>query len=251
MITLISFVLLLFSVNPLTGIESGITPVKNLVLSESNDGEKRPLAVVRRFNPDVLVKSLDDTDWINAIPTQPLFDADSLVTDDSGFAMIQFMDSSILRLRPNSLLIVNGEVRGKDNTITRLSMEAGELLMSVTGTGSTTEIRTPSAVAAVRGTRFNISIGEDGSSTFTGFSGSLVVRLLNSDEEYEVGGGDQLEVESDGITATQSSIDEDGLSQILALYEDEDDDEGTGTIELRFVNDAGEIEVIILEYREN
>jgi hypothetical protein len=146
---------------------TGVTEITELesVFNEVSEKEtltdnRRPLAIIRRFNPDVFVKTNGKSEWANATVTQPLFNADSLVTNDSGFAMIQFMDNSIVRMRPNSLLIVGGESRTRESTVTRLTMSAGEIFVSVTGLGESTEVVTPSAVAAVRGTKFAVLLTE-------------------------------------------------------------------------------------------
>ena len=125
-------------------------------LVNSNSASDRPLAIIRRFNPDVFVRGSNSSEWANATNAQPLFNADSLVTSDSGFAMIQFMDNSIVRMRPSSLLVIGGESRTRESTVTRLTMSAGEIFVSVTGIGESTEVVTPSAVAAVRGTNFAV-----------------------------------------------------------------------------------------------
>lgn len=149
---------------------TGVTEIIELesVFNEVSEKEtltdnRRPLAIIRRFNPDVFVKTNGKSEWANATVTQPLFNADSLVTNDSGFAMIQFMDNSIVRMRPNSLLIVGGESRTRESTVTRLTMGAGEIFVSVTGLGESTEVVTPSAVAAVRGTNFAVLLRGDNS----------------------------------------------------------------------------------------
>lgn len=266
--------------------KSNIVSVE-LFEQELNTDNRRPLAIIRRFNPDVLVRSNGKAEWANATVTQPLFNADSLVTNDSGFAMIQFMDNSIVRMRPNSLLIIGGESRTRESTVTRLTMEAGEIFVSVTGLGQSTEVVTPSAVAAVRGTNFAVLLKGEGNrgrsdsdndgiqppdsepdldsdndgipdffknrnnstTTIIGFDGEVLVTPKNGEGSYSIFGGNVITIDEDG-NVTESTLSEEELADLLRGYLAEGPQTRTRTLELRFVNDAGEVEVITIEYEE-
>jgi len=312
--------------------KSNIVSVE-LFEQELNTDNRRPLAIIRRFNPDVLVRSNGKAEWANATVTQPLFNADSLVTNDSGFAMIQFMDNSIVRMRPNSLLVVGGESRTRESTVTRLTMEAGEIFVSVTGLGQSTEVVTPSAVAAVRGTNFAVLLkgegnrgrsdsdndetksngdldsdndglfdlidgiqppdlepdldsdndglfdlidgiqppdsepdldsdndgipdiadffknGNNSTTTIIGFDGEVLVTPKNGEGSYSIFGGNVITIDEDG-NVTESTLSEEELADLLRGYLAEGPQTRTRTLELRFVNDAGEVEVITIEYEE-
>lgn len=291
----------------------------------SSSVSDRPLAIIRRFNPDVFVRGNNSNEWVNAANAQPLFNADSLVTSDSGFAMIQFMDNSIVRMRPSSLLVIGGESRTRESTVTRLTMSAGEIFVSVTGIGESTEVVTPTAVAAVRGTNFAVLLrgsnercrdyddedkylyreddsngdtedhddmetlqnGAESDTTFSvrqassfkdlldqgrrqaddddeicydtestiviGFDGIVEVNPFDSDISFQLSGGDILSI-NDAGEVFELSIPEDELQELLREYESDGTDTEPETIirtiELRFVNDAGEVEIITIEIEE-
>ncbi len=219
------------------------------VLSENEENDKRPLAVIRRYAPDVLVRHFAQEAWNSVETAQSLFAADSLVTGESGFAMVQFMDNSVVRLRPNSLLVLDGEVKGPDNVVSRIRLEAGEIMTTVTGRNSSKEVSTSSAVAAVRGTEFTTRVNEDGSTDITGLSGEIEVRPLNSEESYMIGTGNRINVEEDGLTVTQTEVSAEELEEIRQSFESEEPE--YRIIEFYFINEEGEVETIILRLREN
>ncbi len=210
----------------------------------------RPLAIVRRFNPLVMIRHATIDDWIDAVRTHPLHDSDTLRTGEDGFAVVQFMDNSIARVRPNSLLIVNGEVRAPDNTSSRIAIEVGDMFLNIRSTNSNYEVATPSAVAAVRGTEFSTRVTGTGQTFFTGFSGQVDITALSSGQGATLRRGMGAEVDADGEEITLSDLTDDGLNSLYALYQDEDDDPETRIIRLRFVNSDGEVEVIEFEYYE-
>ncbi len=229
---------------PGTVAEKAVETVK----SSGEDSEKRPLAVIRRFAPDVLVRHLSGDAWKSAETAQSLFAADSLITGESGFAMVQFMDNSVVRLRPNSLLVLDGEVKGPDNVVSRLTLEAGEILTTVTGRNSTKEVSTSSTVAAVRGTEFTTRVDENGSTTIIGLSGEVTVRPLNSEQSYTILTGNRIDVQEDGMTVSESDVTPEELERIRQSFEPEEPD--YREVEFRFINDEGEVETIILRFRK-
>lgn len=294
--------------------------------SKKTDDGRRPLAIIRRFNPEVFIKSAGKEEWESAKVAYPLFNADSLVTSDTGFAMIQFMDNSIVRMRPSSLLVIGGESKSRESTVTRLTMSAGEIFVSVTGLGESTEVVTPSAVAAVRGTNFAVLLngssddddrcgdyddffqepdednpaedtpenennqemndGEGGdnendengkvtsfrdilekgktykegddegcydkeSTIVIGFEGSVEVNPTTGEESFVINGGDVILINEDG-EAFEFTLSEDELQELLDDYTADDANQTrTRTLELRFVNEAGEVEIITIEYEED
>lgn len=263
--------------------------------SKQTDDGRRPLAIIRRFNPEVLIRSIGKDEWEPAKVAYPLFNADSLVTTDTGFAMIQFMDNSIVRMRPNSLLVIGGESKSRESTVTRLTMEAGEIFVSVTGLGESTEVVTPSAVAAVRGTNFAILLsgGQDDScdedesnneesdnddtsddirkkindakndkhcdddgnplpnqSVIIGFDGQVEITPNEGEGSYFISGGQVIFVDEDG-NVLEGTLSEEELAELLDDYLSDDSARTrTRTLELRFVNEDGEVEIITIEFEE-
>lgn len=91
------------------------------------------------------------------------------VSTRNGTALIQFADGSLLRLEENSTLMFN-KMSHYGNTgmvDTQLRLKKGSLSTDVKPLvkGSRYEIKTPSAVAAVRGTEFRLNVSENGDNT--------------------------------------------------------------------------------------
>lgn len=211
---------------------------------------RRPLAIVRRFNPLVLIRHQDNNEWVDARTTHPLHDADTLRTGEEGFAVVQFMDNSVARVRPNSLLIITGEAKAPDNTSSRISVEVGDLFLNIRGGNSQYEVATPSAVAAVRGTEFSTNVSATGETEFTGFSGEVLITALGSGETYTLGSGFSASVDAEGQQITPRELEEEERQRQYSAYTEMDDELEIKTIRLQFINEAGEIEVIELEYIE-
>ncbi|GAB5410203.1 MAG: hypothetical protein BalsKO_25680 [Balneolaceae bacterium] len=65
--------------------------------------QERPLAIVRRFKPDVLLANGDkkfELDLTENLGEQ-LFSGDTLSTNDKGYALVIFMDNTIAKVSQN------------------------------------------------------------------------------------------------------------------------------------------------------
>lgn len=206
---------------------------------------ERPIAYVRRLKPQVDV--FNSPKSTEAEQGEPLFNGDTLVTDDNGYAAVQFMDKSIGKVKPGSRLVMNGEVGGPDNTSGRISLELGEIFMEVTGrSDSDFEIVTSSAVASVKGTEFGASHNEyfwveegivEILSTETGDTATLT--------ELRYG-----QVNDDG-SITTGDLSRDELDELNEGFDDQDNMPMPRTLKLRFRNDEGELREIEIIYFEN
>lgn len=214
-----------------------------------NSSMDRPIAIVRRFRPDVYV-SASDGEWVEATTAHQLFDSDTLQTGDEGYAVVQFMDNSVAKMKPNSILIITGEVSSGGRTAARLAMELGEVFLEVSGRNSDYEMSTPTAVAAVKGTKFNTNVDGSGS-TFTGFSG--LVGITGEDgQEHDMGPGEQAFADGSGVNVGPLSDEE--IEEMLNSYEEFDEslnnqDNGTNSLRLNFIDEDGERKTIRIRYR--
>ena len=223
------------------------------VLSGTGNGEKneeRPLAIVRRFRPIVVVKQTSEAEWLEAKITQPLFDKDTLRTGPDGYALIQFMDNSLARVRPNSLLVIRGETRDRGSTFSRITLEAGELLLNVNGRQSNYEVQTRTAVASVKGTTFNTKIEDDLSTVFTGFSGVVEIIALNSGQTVTLTRRNRVRVDQRGETVTLETISSSELQNLQQQYDDLEEGTRPDILRLRFMNRSGQVREIDIRYFE-
>lgn len=212
--------------------------------------EERPLAIVRRFRPIVVVKHTLEAEWLEAKITQPLFDKDTLRTGPDGYALIQFMDNSLARVRPNSLLVIRGETRDRGSTFSRITLEAGELLLNVNGRQSNYEVQTRTAVASVKGTTFNTKIEDDLTTVFTGFSGVVEIIALNSGQTVTLTRRNRVRVDQRGETVTLETISSTELQNLQRQYDDLEEGTRPDILRLKFMNRSGQVREIDIRYFE-
>lgn len=215
-------------------------------------GLDRPLAMVRRFKPQVIVKDMNREEWINAHRAHQLFSSDTLRTGDDGHAVVQFMDNSIARLKPNTELVVTGESNSVNSTSARMAVEIGEIYLNVTGQQSTYDVVTPTAVAAVKGTSFISQVNTDGSSTFTGLSGIVEITATTSGQQVNIGRRDRAFVEATGNQIEVTEVSDQEVDDAEQEYDSDFDETATPKIlRLRFRNADGQIRELEIEYFEN
>lgn len=211
---------------------------------------ERPLAIIRRLKPDVLVKHKAGEEWIQATMAERLFDADTVRTGAEGFAVIQFMDNSIVKVKENSLLILNGETPGKDNAAARIAVEVGDVFLNVSKRQSRFEVQTTSAVAAVMGTSFSTKVNENGETTITGFSGQVQVTSLSTGETEIMVRGKRFIIKKDEPIEKQDVKDED-LEKEEQENENMDKPPVPKILKLQFRNANGTTREVIIEYFDN
>lgn len=235
------------------GLYSALLLLISFVLAATSVYESavdRPLAIVRRFKPQVEFKKAGNGEWAEAKMAQQLFSGDTLRTGPQGYAAVQFMDNSLVKVKSNSLLVVMGEVRGKDNTATRLAVELGEVFLNVTKRNSDFEVATPSAVAAVKGTGFSTSVDEAGQSTFVVVEGIVEVVALRSGQKATLQRGKKASVDKSGQNLTTSNASTNEMNETQQSFDDDDQNATPKILRLRFVNDKGEVREFELKYYE-
>lgn len=223
--------------------------VTSELIAAFNDGE-RPLAIIRRFKPDVFVKHADDKTWSDAKMASPLFDSDTLRTESDGYAAVQFMDNSLVKIKPNSLLIIRGEVIDKNSTASRIAVEVGEIFLNVTKRQSKFEVNTPTAVASVKGTSYNTDVDKDGSTTVLVLSGSVELIATKTGQKVTLKRSDKgnVNAKNSNLTVTKASKKEMGEKE--NDYDNLDSGTKPKTIKLRFQNDVGQSREIEIQYFE-
>lgn len=207
---------------------------------------ERPLALVLKFKPSVNVENVAKTMKIEERGTE-LYNGDTLRTDQNGFAVVKFMDNSIAKVRPDSRLIVRGEVESKQNTSTRIGLELGEVLMNVTEQGTNNfEVATNTSVASVKGTEFGATaddyfwVKEGEVEVMVNRTGQTVTLQDSSYAQVT----DQGDIESGDLNEEEVQQQEDEYDQLEEKTEPE-------TIRLRFVDSNGQVQVIEVKVFEN
>lgn len=205
----------------------------------------RELAWVQKFKPDVSIEN--NQKLLKAERGEPLYNGDTLTTDNEGYALVQFMDKSFARVKPQSMLIVRGEVRGPDDMSSRIGLEAGEVFLEVTQRSvNNFEVATSTSVASVKGTQF----GATAEDFFYVVEGEVELLSNRTGETVTLTDKTFGQVNDDGSINTGELTDEkaDSLQQ---GYDELDSQLETKTIRFQFRDENGQIREIELEYYIN
>ena len=213
--------------------------------------QDRPLAVVRRFKPTVVmatnqkgVYTLDEKNTNKEL----MFDGDTLTTDKEGYALVIFMDNTVAKVKPESRLIVRGESLA-DSKISkrRINLEGGEIFMEVEPLGAGTfEVATSRSLASVKGTNF-------GTKSF-GYvwveEGQVDVTATNSGETVSLFEKMYAQVDEAGGNLVSGTLTDDELTNLNDGYNELDEDLVEKTIILRFRDANGQIREIPINFFE-
>jgi hypothetical protein len=216
---------------------------------EKND---RPLAIVKRFKPNVDVenKSADRSKRLDLETDigEQLFDGDTLRTDADGYALVVFMDKSIAKVKPQSLLIVRGESeRTSKRSNTRIDLSLGEIFLNVEPQGNNDfEVSTSRSLASVKGTEFG--------STSDGYvwvkEGQVDVTALQSGETVSLFEKMYAQVNETADEIDSGTLTDDEIDNLDGGYEELDEDMVKKQIKFRFRDANGQIREITIDYYE-
>jgi tetratricopeptide (TPR) repeat protein len=132
------------------------------------------------------------TAWNAAKAKQGLFPTNYVRTLDLSRMAIVFADRTQMRLAPNSLLQIKEAGKGPDAKTT-VNLNAGRSWMQSKSAPQNLRVETPTAVAAIRGTDWEMAVEPDGKSTLSVFSGE--VDLSNEFGSVNVRRGEQAVAE--------------------------------------------------------
>lgn len=210
------------------------------------DANDRPLAFVQKFKPSVGLEKNGEVKDIRELG-KPLFDGDTLRTDQNGFALVQFMDKSMAKIKSDSRLIVRGNIQDKQNTSTRIGLELGEILLNVSERGSQDfEVATNSAVASVKGTSFGATFDN----YFWVEEGEVEITSKQTGESVTLSANMFGQVQEDGSIESGELTDEE-LEQRKKEYSEMNDKLEPTIYKLRFTNENSEERVIEVKVFEN
>lgn len=131
--------------------------------------------------------------WVPAAAGARLAAHDSLKTLNNSYADLQFDPPNRFRLKENSVLRVErlfGESRDPGGSLVRLTdlgLLKGEVIarLDKLPAGTRLTLKSPVAIAAVRGTDLSVSVGPDGQTTGVAVaSGSVRVEALGEPDKY-------------------------------------------------------------------
>jgi hypothetical protein len=150
-------------------------------------------ARVAAVSGDAAVRPADGSPEVSAEEDMPLEEGDLIVVGEGGSAEVALDGGSLITVRENSEFVVEKTARGESSFF----LKAGSLLAKIQKLASSRfSVRTPTAVAAVRGTEFgvetdgeetHIGVFDEGKVEVTGQDGGS--ELLISNQETAVGRG--------------------------------------------------------------
>ncbi|MEO9887769.1 MAG: FecR family protein [Balneola sp.] len=212
----------------------------------------RPLAIVKRFKPNVNIenkkadrsKRLD----LSSDKGEQLFDGDTLRTDDEGYALVVFMDKSIAKVKPRSLLIVRGESeRTSKRTNTRIDLSLGEIFLNVEPQGNNDfEVSTSRSLASVKGTEF----GSNSDGYVWVKEGQVDVTAIQSGETVSLFEKMYAQVNEAGNEIDSGTLSDDDINDLDDGYDELDEDLIKKQIKFRFKDANGQIREITIDYYE-
>src|SRR5919112_2231223 len=124
--------------------------------------------------------------WRAAQLQQSLVGGDTLRTNAIGNLAILFADQTQIRVGRNSTLTVNDVATNAGNT--QLNLQAGNIWARAARGGSGVDVKTPAAVAAIRGTDWSLSVDGSGKTSLVVLEG--VVELRNAQGSVTVRQGE-------------------------------------------------------------
>lgn len=213
---------------------------------------ERHIGIVRHFKPDVTVSNLDIDKYIQMDLSENigerLYTGDSLKTEEQGFALVLFMDNSVAKVKPNSLLIVQGEVgvTSKESN-TRINLDQGEIFLNVQPQGNNDfEVATSRSLASVKGTDF----GSKSDGYVWVEEGQVDITALNSGQTVSLFEKMFAQVDEDGNNVDSGTLSDDELNELNEGYDEMDNDLIQKQVILKFRDQNGQIREITIEVFE-
>jgi len=228
-------------------LENEIKPVQ---FDEENRFEilrDRPLALVTRLIPNLAIRNVDRN--MPADKGSELFSGDTLRTDENGYALVVFMDKSTAKVRPQSQMIVRGEIDRDQNSRSRINLNAGEIFLEVEKRpNNELEVITSTTVASVKGTRFG--------ATHTGYfwveEGEVEVTLIESGETVTITDGMFSRIDDDETTLVTGELSDGEIAELAEDYRILDSELTEKRLLLRFRDANGQLrEEEVIYYEQN
>ena len=206
---------------------------------------EREIAIVRKYLPTVDVNGTE-RDTIIETGTS-LFSGDTLSTDENGYALVLFMDQSVVTVRPLSQLIIRGEIDRNQTARTRIDLNRGGVFMNINRRGDNEfEVTTSSTVATVKGTTFGAQSG----GYYWVEEGEVEVMDLQSGQAVSVLSGMFAQVDETGTDIITGQLSDNELEQLGREYKTLDEELIQKRLILRFRDSNGQVIEENVEYFE-
>ena len=126
--------------------------------------------------------------WVTAEDGMELYESDSVRTWNNSSASIILFKSGIVRLDSNTVVTIKELVKNADERSVTIQQDAGRTWNSVVKVCGIDnyDVETPTAVASVRGTTFDIGVDDEGTTVVKVIKGIVNVTHLKYGEIYSV-----------------------------------------------------------------
>ena len=148
----------------------------SLVVFSTLAGEARVVAAISSMKGDVQIRAVNERKYASAYKGQMIRSGDWIKTDLNVFLAIIFLDGSNIKIREKTEIEINSSRLGAKQLMTQMYISEGQTWNKVSkGNNSEFEIKTPTAVASVKGTEFNIDFNDlTESTTLTVIEGEVL-----------------------------------------------------------------------------
>jgi hypothetical protein len=212
----------------------------------------RPIAFVKRFKPNVNIEN-STTDRsirlnLDQAKAEVLYDGDTLRTDAEGYALVVFMDNSIAKVKPQSLLIVRGESElASKRSNTRIDLSLGQIFLNVEPQGNNDfEVSTSRSLASVKGTQF----GGNSDGYIWVREGQVDVTAVQSGETVSLFEKMYAQVSENANNIESGSLTEEEIKNLNEGFDELDEELIKKQMKLRFKDANGQIREITIDYFE-
>jgi Tol biopolymer transport system component len=166
-----------------------------------------PSALLTVYHRLTDVREAGQSPFLPGYDREPLVPNDTVRTDSTGFAEIDYPDGSLTRLDVNTVFSVTQLVNTPERRAVSAQLDVGRSwnrVVEITGSGGFS-VSTPDATATVRGTVFVVACDPSRTCQFVVFEGSLQVRTVSGTVvviRATRGHGQEVDVAADGTPTT-------------------------------------------------
>jgi len=185
------------------------------IVSSSFVFSQKVVAAISSLKGAVMVKPAGSRKYIPAYKGQMLKSSEWIKTKDNVFVAIVFLDGSNIKIKQKTEVQITSHRQTSKQLKTTLNLTKGQAWSNVASQGDAGEftIKTPSAVASVKGTEFDLEYNvENDESTLTVFSGEVLFagelgEILAGAMEASKNGGAPKKVTQEELPSWQQSTD--------------------------------------------
>ncbi len=211
-----------------------------LALSVSLRADDKDVALVLKTAGQVELKKDTRSSWARAKRGQRLDSGQAVRTGDGSLAALVFTDDkSLLKVRSNSNVTINGQ-REEKTIVKRIQLAFGQIWAKVTKQNTAMRVESPSGVATVKGTVFSCLFNSQ--AEFLVFCESGLLEVVNRFGTMILGANEMARLTRDAPPERLSGNPED--------YFELEDAGDLGTLELELEKD-GEKRKLILDFGGN